>query len=294
MEQTLSEFLSVKLKLTLSTEKTFITHANDEKAKFLGHELTVSRSETCISRRIRYGKVEKVRATNGKIALLMPAAVARRYHKMYSKEGTIIARPELLADTEYTIIQRYQSVLRGIYNFYCMTTNVSRRMRRIKWILQTSLTKTLASKLRVSVTQIYKKYRVVLLERKMLRVVVPRPNHPQKTPLVAIFGGISFERKPEGMTGVDHTHAQLWFAPGGRRSEVVQRLLAGKCELCGRDNVPLTAHHIRKLADINRPGRRPKAEWERIMAARKRKTLMVCEDCHYNRIHAGQYNGHKL
>ncbi len=47
--------------------------------------------------------------------------------------------------------------------------------------------------------------------------------------------------------------------PANKRSEVVQRLLAGKCELCGRKEELIQVHHIRKLADIDKPGRRPKA-----------------------------------
>jgi RNA-directed DNA polymerase len=39
-------------------------------------------------------------------------------------------------------------------------------------------------------------------------------------------------------------------------------------------------HHIRKLADLNRPGQREKPLWVRRMAARRRKTLVVCQPCH--------------
>jgi len=95
---------------------------------------------------------------------------------------------------------------------------------------------------------------------------------------------------PEGMGVVDFRFESAWFKPVSKRAEVVQRLLAGKCELCGVKGEPLQVHHIRKLADIDRPGRRPKAGWERIMSARKRKTLVVCEDCH-RIIHAGRYDG---
>jgi len=282
IRQKLGEFLGSKLKLTLSTEKTLITHAVDDKAKFLGHEITVSK---CGSRISGNGK----RATNSVIALLMPQQVVRKYKDRYSKEGKIIHKAELLNDKAYTIMQRYQGVLQGIYNFYCMAVNVSRRMSDIKWILETSLTKTLASKFRCRVTEIYEKYQVVIEERNMLRIVVERTD---KEPLVATFGGFPFERVPEGMGVIDFSHKAAWFFPGGKRSEVVQRLLAGKCELCGVEGVPLEAHHIRALRDIDRPGRRPKAPWEKIMAARKRKSLMVCVDCH-RMITAGRYDGPK-
>jgi hypothetical protein len=56
---------------------------------------------------------------------------------------------------------------------------------------------------------------------------------------------------------------------------------------------PVQVHHIRQLADIDRPGRRPKEPWEKIMAARKRKTLVVCVPCHQQITH-GRYDGPKL
>jgi hypothetical protein len=279
----LGEFLSQKLKLTLSVAKTLITHAADEKANFLGYEITVTRSGSLIADN---GK----RATNGNIALLMPQKVVGKYRERYSKSGKVIHRPELLVDTDYTILQRYQSVLRGVFNYYCMAINVSRRMNRLQRILEISLTKTLANKFRCKVSTIYKRYRVTSLDRKMLRVVRQRPD---KEPLVALFGGISFERIPEGMGTADFRFETAWFAPGGKRSEVVQRLLAGTCEWCGIEGEPMEVHHIRKLADIDQPGRRPKEPWEKIMSARKRKTLVVCGDCH-EAITYGRYDGPSL
>jgi len=248
------------------------------------------RAESRLTTYVRHGKEITARACNGSIALLMPAKVVQNYRSRFSKGGKIIHRAELEVETEYTIVQRYQSVLKGLYNFYCMTTNVSHRMHWIKWILETSLTKTLASKLRCSVAKVYKKYQVVILKRRMLRVVI---NRTDKKPLVALFGDFPFERKPLGMNTVDVPFMQLWNSPTTKRAEVVQRLLAGECELCGRTDLPLAAHHIRKLADIDRPGRRPKADWEKIMAAMKRKTLMVCKPCH-DKIHAGKHDGRKL
>jgi group II intron reverse transcriptase/maturase len=282
MRDRIGEFLARKLKLTLSTEKTLITHASDEKAKFLGYEITTTRKGCLLDERGR-------RSTNGRISLLMPQKVVRKYRDRLSEGGQITHRAELLQDRDYTILERYQGVLRGLYNFYCMATNVSRRMGKLKWILEVSLTKTLARKLKISVAQVYEKYQAPLLDTKVLRVVI---NRPGKEPLLSLFGGISFERKPEGMGITDLDTTRAWFKPGGKRSEAVQRLVAGTCELCGSEE-PLQAHHIRKPADIDQPGRRPKAPWEKIMAARKRKTLMVCKKCHDD-IHAGRHDGPAL
>jgi len=283
IRQRLGEFLREKLKLTLSEEKTLITHANDGKAKFLGHEIMVVREGKLIARDNR-------RAANGCVMLLTPRKVVAKYLNLYSKKGKVADRPELMAETDYTIIQRYQSVLRGLYNFYCMTSNVSKRMQDLKWILEFSLTKTLASKFQCSIQEIYRRYKVVGAEPAMFQVVIERKD---KAPLVATFGGISFTRNPEGLGITDFSHNRAWFSPVSRRSEVVQRLLAGKCEICGIKDVPVEVHHIRKLADIDRPGRRPKELWKQIMSARRRKTLVTCERCH-DAIHAGQHDGPKL
>jgi group II intron reverse transcriptase/maturase len=280
IRQRLGEFLEQRLKLTLSVEKTLITHAHDGRAKFLGYEISVVREGSLIT------GARKARNTNSCIGLLMPRKVVDRVRSRYSKHGVVVHRTELLVDTDYTTIQRYQAVLAGIYNYYCMAVNVSARMGEIKWILETSLSKTLASKFKVSVTSIFKRYEVIGAEPRMLRVVIERPEKP---PLVAVFGGIRHERRPEGMGITDFRFDSAWFAGGDKRSEVVQRLVAGKCELCGKDG-PMMVHHIRRLADIDRPGRRPRTTWERIMSARKRKTLVVCEGCH-GIIHAGRYDG---
>ncbi|WP_372452588.1 HNH endonuclease [Pseudonocardia nigra] len=58
----------------------------------------------------------------------------------------------------------------------------------------------------------------------------------------------------------------------------MKRLRAGKCELCQRtDNIEV--HHVRALADLARPGQ-PQPGWSQLMTRRRRKTLVVCGDCH--------------
>lgn len=64
------------------------------------------------------------------------------------------------------------------------------------------------------------------------------------------------------------------------------RLLAGHCEICTA-TVGLEVHHVRKLADLTRPGHREKPAWMHLMAMRRRKTLVTCRRCHED-IHAGR------
>jgi len=288
IKQQIREYLEKHLKLTLSLEKTLITHAVDEKATFLGYEIKVTRDGNLISNHGEHGK----RAANGCITLLMPRKVVLKYRERYSRNGKIVHRGELALESDYTITQRYQSVCRGLYNYYCMAVNVSKRMGRIRWMLLRSLVKTLGFKFKCKGSKIIKRYGVETPEGWTLQATVKRKD---KEPLTAVFGGFAIVRVPEGMGVTDVRPSVEWHRHANKRSEVVQRLLFGRCELCGKDG-PTEVHHIRKLADIDRPGRRPRTEWERLMSARKRKTLVVCNGpngCH-RLIHAGLYDGPKL
>ena len=84
------------------------------------------------------------------------------------------------------------------------------------------------------------------------------------------------------------SHSRIW----SHRSEVVERLLAQKCELCGATD-KIEVHHIRKLADLEQKGKSERPDWMKKMAARHRKTLVVCLECHH-KIHYGRYGGNAL
>src|SRR5258708_20432652 len=101
-----------------------------------------------------------------------------------------------------------------------------------------------------------------------------------KKPLVTHFGGIPLKRKQDAIL-VDR-HPQFVMT---NRSELLQRVFADTCELCGSKE-KIEVHHIRKLVDLEKPGRREKPVWVKQMAARRRKTLVVCRKCH-EEIHAG-------
>ncbi|WP_459689638.1 HNH endonuclease [Agathobaculum sp. TL06] len=62
----------------------------------------------------------------------------------------------------------------------------------------------------------------------------------------------------------------------------MERIKAEKCEFCGKENVPLQMHHVRKLKNLK--GKEP---WKQFMISRKRKTLAVCVECH-RKIHSNK------
>jgi hypothetical protein len=145
--------------------------------------------------------------------------------------------------------------------------------------MQRSLVKTLARKYRVRVSRIYRRYRAVLQTdhgpRRGLQVIVERDGG--RAPLVAQWGGISLARKIR-IGNLDDHPKQVW---NSGRSEIVKRLLADTCEMCGSQK-DVEVHHIRHLRDLNTKGRAARPVWVQQMAARRRKTLVVCRDCHEN------------
>jgi Reverse transcriptase (RNA-dependent DNA polymerase) len=101
-----------------------------------------------------------------------------------------------------------------------------------------------------------------------------------RRPLVARFGGIPLIRK---RTAVLADRQPTMTSPA---NELIRRLMAGECELCEARS-GLEVHHLRKLADLNKPGQPDRPPWVVLMARRKRKTLVVCSACHHD-IHAGR------
>jgi len=177
---------------------------------------------------------------------------------------------------------QYQSEYRGVVQYYLLAHNV-RWFSKLNWVCETSLLKTLAGKHKSRVSAMARKYKAATQTtnglKKCLKVVVQRGK--DKKPLVAQFGGLPLQRKQEAIL-VDR---QPQFTMTNR-SELLKRVLADQCELCG-SRKRVEVHHIRKLADLEKPGRKEKPVWMKQMVARRRKTLVVCRQCHED-IHAGR------
>src|SRR4051812_43169171 len=73
---------------------------------------------------------------------------------------------------------------------------------------------------------------------------------------LAAVGGISLARDLTP-TVLNDAPPKIW---SGSRSELVQRLLADTCELCGSPH-QVEGHHIRALKDLNPKGRKQLPEW---------------------------------
>jgi hypothetical protein len=275
IKQHIARYLRDELKLELSEDKTLVTHARDEVAKFLGYELHALHADDQHDPKGR-------RCINGRIGLRVPRHVLKAQCAKYTRRGKPMHLPERLNDDAYSIVSLYQAEYSGIVQYYRLAYNL-RILSRLKWTAEVSLVKTLANKLRCRAREIYRRFQTRLITDegtyKVLEVRVDRG--PTKKPLAAHFGGVSLVWNPWAAIG--ETPTTVWSG----RSELVERLLAQKCELCGATD-GIQVHHIRKLADL-----KGASGWAKVMAARRRKTLVVCETCHQH-IHSGRYDGPAL
>ena len=262
----LAAFLRDDLKLELNQSKTLITHARTGAARFLGYEITVQHSRDRPQ-------------VNGGIALRVPPAVIKARCAPYLARGKPERRTGLLNLSDLLIISTYAAEYRGIVQYYLLAGNVS-RLNRLEWVASTSMLKTLAAKHGSTVRKMARKYKARTLTphgpRACFQASVQRAG---RKPLVARFGGIPLKRQKKAVL----TDRQPVPATG--RKELLTRLRASRCEWCERTG-PVEVHQVRALADLAKPGQ-PQPAWAYLMAAMRRKTLVVCTSCH-QAIHAGQ------
>jgi len=272
----LGAFLRDHLKLELSPPKTLITHGRTEAARFLGYDVVVF-NDHVPHRRRRDGAM--MRAASGNIGLRVPKDVIRAKSRPYQRHGKARHRAELGNDNDVTIVAQYANAYRGVVQYYRLASNLS-ALNRLRWVMQQSLLKTLANKHKTSVAKICRRYKTTIQTergpRPAFQATVERDGKP---PLVATWGAILLIRDTSAI--LDDSPRPIRY----QRTELVQRLQADTCELCGAQD-GIQVHHVRALKDLHRPGRRDKPSWVQVMATRQRKTLVVCHGCH-TAIHAG-------
>jgi hypothetical protein len=273
LKRKIGEFLHDRLKLKLSEEKTLITNATQETAKFLGYEIQNQSCDTKITKNTDH--VER-RSANGHIALRLPKSVVQEKSLPYLKGRKPIHNSFLMINQDFSIVHDYQTKLRGLYQYYALATNVS-QLHHLKWIMEQSLMKTLAAKHQCSVREMLAKYQTSIKTEKgkTLKCIQVTVNREGKKPLVATFGGFSLERKR--FVTVDD-RLPIPYNAKRTHTEIIQRLLTDKCEVCGKTGA-VEVHHVKALKYVMGP-KNALTDWKRYMASRQRKTLVVCQECH--------------
>ncbi|MFC4566106.1 reverse transcriptase domain-containing protein [Nocardiopsis mangrovi] len=278
IKQRLAKFLRDDLKLELNEDKTLITHARTGAARFLGYEITVQHADTKIS---RGGRIDRgQRSTNGKIALRVPKPVIRAQCAPYLKRGKPEYLPHLRDLPDYDLVGRFGAEYRGVVQYYLLAGDVW-RLDRLKWVMLTSMLKTLAAKHDSTVTRMADKYKTTILTPEgKRRCFEASKERAGRKPLVARFGGIPLKRRRKAV--IDDQPAAPITRKRGK--QLIERLQSDRCEICSKSG-PVEVHQTRKIADLQ-GGTQDTPMWVSLMLKMRRKTLVVCVACH-GEIHNG-------
>ncbi len=269
-----TEFLRDILALEASPDKSKVSKAS-KGTVFLGYVVRTITGNRVIRKRIGR-RHYRSRDPSDRIHLRVPRDRLVRFNqrKGYGDLGRLKAlhRRYLIDSSVLEIVLAYNAEMRGLANYYRLAYIAKFSLRKLHFLWQTSLLKTLSFKLRLSVNQVAHRLRV----RDGLAV---RFQVDGKERVVEVFTLKHLHRLPERGTAVDIIDDAHFTK---LRSDVIDRLYARTCEHCGVTDVPCEVHHVRKLADMkNAP------LWQQVAAARRRKRVVLCEPCH-NALHAGK------
>ncbi|MCL1695052.1 reverse transcriptase/maturase family protein [Lysinibacillus sp. BPa_S21] len=273
IKQDLTMFLKEQLRLELSAKKTLITHSK-KNARFLGYDIRVVRDW----HRMKMPNGTKKRKFNYQTKLFVP-------HEKYiqkllqlnalkigmNNSWKPIHRPYLVHNDDLEIIRTYNAEIEGYYNYYRLASNVH-VLQSFCQTMKYSMIKTYANKYKSTVRKIITKYKIngefgIQYETK-------------EGPRIAYFTEQRMEKNDAiKQPTVDIVENTLIYTG---RTNLIDRLLAEKCEWCGVSSVSLEMHHIQKLKNLQ-----GKKKWEQKMIARKRKTMALCISCHHD-LHNGK------
>ena len=274
------EFIKEQLHLEMSPKKTLITHGNDF-ARFLGYLVTVSREQNRtrtkngFTRRTYVGKVKlyvpKEKWLN---RLLSYGALKISYDKAHGNKEVWepVRRPGLIRLDDIEILNQYNAEVRGMYNYYRLANNAT-VLNAFVYVMKYSMYKTFAGKYRTSMRKIIRKY----CRNKDFTV-----SYQTKSGTKSVVFYNQGVRRNDKVIATENPDIIGRTNENRRYTRLTDRLQGHVCEFCGAETEDIEIHHIRKLKDLS-----GKAEWERHMIARKRKTMALCHSCHV-KLHNGK------
>ena len=251
--------------MELSQEKTLITHARSQRARFLGYDITVRHDNT----KLTGGH----RSANGGIVLKVPPDVIKAQCARYRQHGKPWHRPELQNLDDYNIVRIYGAEYQGVVNYYLLAQDIF-RLSTLWWNAVTSMLKTLGAKHHSTVSKMAARYKAKVETRNGLRTCFEARRHREgKEDLIARSGGIILQRDWHAVIR-DPRPAPAAYP----RKELISRLRKRECELC-ETGTTVAVHQVTGLKALGQPGPGQPA-WAALMAKKQRKTLIVCAGCH--------------
>jgi len=271
----LEHYLRDELQLELSAEKTLITHAT-KRVRFLGYDIKRWAGKRILRFRTNRGSVTR-RTGCYQLRLLMPRDKTIAFAKEYGDTTTWRGkhRNDLLNLSEVEILLTYNAEVRGFLNYYALADNLTQEARKVLWLTTSSFFRTLAGKRQSTLKRVAKS-----LKRGPGRYVITLSVEGKPTKEYELFS--STRQLAKGVINYQQPDLKPNTLKYKSRTELGKRLGAQQCEWCGTKVGSMEVHHVRKLSDLT-----GKTTWERRMIQRRRKTMVLCVECH-DELHAGR------
>jgi len=278
LKRDIQEFLE-KINLTLSEEKTLITNARAERAVFLGTQI-----KRLISNKgeVKVFKGKKIPTGN----LLMTAPIPKLVDKAIGKglltvrNGRWVPLPMKmfvpLQDSD--IILRFNTIIRGILNYYSFVDN-RQRLTKLSYIIKESLRKTLSLKHRINKHKFLSRYgkNICVIRRNSISIKKIWFYEPKliKEPM-----------KFQGSEDINDRNFNPFNSINWRVSTKTN--FDFPCAACG-SNTNIEMHHIKHIKTLNVK----LSEFDKAVARVNRKQVPLCRPCHME-VHKGVYVGSPL
>jgi group II intron reverse transcriptase/maturase len=285
IKQEIKHFLGDTLRLTLSEEKTRITHARTQEAFFLGTTLKMGNGgEAKVTWSTNQkGRRFKRRSTGWETVMNAPMP---KLIKKLSDRGVCTQQGEPIPKSGWAyldadqIVSLYSSVNRGIQNYYRFADNWV-QLHRVQYILEYSLAKTLARKYQISVPKVFKRF-----GRGFTIVIKGKGGKEDRK--VGFYLNQDWVKRRDAFQSGKYPDIDLVQTAMGMRT---RSKLGRPCCICGETAGQIVMHHVRHIRKLS--NKREATGFNRILRMLNRKQIPVCERCHRN-IHRGAYDSLKL
>ena len=243
-------FLHQELALELSVEKTLITNLSNRRVRFLGYEIAKTHENTAITKDT-LGR--KKRTANKTIQLLVPGEVIREKLQPFTANGKAVHHNARINLPLLDLVNQYNAEIRGLYNYYCLATDVSTKVGNFRYFHYYSLLKTVARKEKCSMAKVLDKYgvNVKLKQQTGTRKLFGVTYQTKEGAKTMTYFNDPIKKKDKPLDGKAANGIIDIVIPA--RHQILDRINAKKCELCGLESENVSnfeVHHIRKLKDV--------------------------------------------
>lgn len=269
LQENIRVFLKDQLKLTLGPEKTLITNFSKRYISFLGTLIkgTWERDKRLVIVK-RKGVNRKERVTSrtvlkAPIKLLFEKATLNGFFKKRNNEFVPTNVGRCINMDHDDILLYYNSVIRGILNYYSFANN-RKSLGSLIHGLKFSCARTLALKYKLRhVSKVFAKYGTTLKRSRNSEIEL---YIPETFKAIKEFN-INVEQP-------DHVLFSNW------NKKLTKSNLFKKCVICGSTN-RVEMHHVRKIRDLKSKLRNKKIDFFTFqMAAINRKQVPLCAKHH--------------